>query len=232
MNAMAPAAPAAERIVVPVALAERSYDILIGRHQLCEAAEVIASRFPGARAAIVTDENLAALHAPALEACLQQAGVSATRLTVPPGEASKSYARFIELCDGLLAAKIERNDLVIALATPRYFADTVRLAEIARKHGAAVLALTDGPHSPLVATATLALYAQTDCHYFAASDASLTALVEALASAFAHATVDLVPAATRVTEAVLPWLDRDYAAWPPQGGADDLPDTPPPGTVP
>lgn len=115
MNAMAPAAPAAERIVVPVALAERSYDILIGRHQLCEAAEVIASRFPGARAAIVTDENLAALHAPALEACLQQAGVNTTRLTVPPGEASKSYARFIELCDGLLAAKIERNDLVIAL---------------------------------------------------------------------------------------------------------------------
>ncbi len=25
---------------------------------------------------------------------------------------------------------------------------------------------------------------------------------------------------------MLPWLDRDYAAWPPQGGADDLPDTP------
>jgi len=34
---------------------------------------------------------------------------------VTPGEASKSYARFIELCDGLLAAKIERNDLVVAL---------------------------------------------------------------------------------------------------------------------
>ena len=44
MNAMTPAAPAAERIVVPVALAERSYDILIGRHQLCEAAQLIARR--------------------------------------------------------------------------------------------------------------------------------------------------------------------------------------------
>lgn len=128
--------------------------------------------------------------------------------------------------------RLTADDLVIALATPRYFADTVRLAEIAQKHGAAVLALTDGPHSPLVATATIALYAQTDCHYFAASDASLTALVEALASAFAHATEDLVPAATRVTEAVLPWLDRDYAAWPPQSGSDDLSDTPPTGTVP
>lgn len=106
---------AAARIVVPVALGERAYDILIGRHQLCEAAGVIAALSPGARAAIVTDDNLAALHAPALEACLRQAGVVATRLTIPPGEASKSYARFVELCDGLLAAKIERNDLVIAL---------------------------------------------------------------------------------------------------------------------
>ncbi|WP_186420205.1 3-dehydroquinate synthase [Bosea sp. CS1GBMeth4] len=115
MSAAAATAAPAARIVVPVALAERSYDILIGRHQLCEAAEMIARLSPGARAAIVTDETLAGLHAPALEACLHQAGVTTTRLTVPPGEASKSYARFIELCDGLLAAKIERNDLVIAL---------------------------------------------------------------------------------------------------------------------
>ncbi len=34
---------------------------------------------------------------------------------MPPGEASKSYARFAEVCDGLLALKIERNDLVVAL---------------------------------------------------------------------------------------------------------------------
>jgi 3-dehydroquinate synthase len=115
MTALAPAAAAPDRIVVPVALAERSYDILIGRHQLCEAAETIARLSPGARAAIVTDENLATLHAPALESCLHRAGVITTRLTLPPGEATKSYARFIELCDGLLAAKIERNDLVIAL---------------------------------------------------------------------------------------------------------------------
>ena len=105
----------AERILVPVPLGERAYDILIGRHQLCEAAGIIAALAPGARAAIVTDDNLAALHAPALESCLHQAGIATTRLTIRPGEASKSYPCFVELCDGLLAAKIERNDLVIAL---------------------------------------------------------------------------------------------------------------------
>ncbi|MDR6869018.1 3-dehydroquinate synthase [Bosea sp. BE125] len=103
------------RIIVPVALEGRSYDIHIGRHQLCEAAALIAQLAPGAKAALVTDAHVAELHAPAFEACLHQEGIAATRIVIPPGEASKSYARLIELCDALLAAKIERQDLVIAL---------------------------------------------------------------------------------------------------------------------
>jgi 3-dehydroquinate synthase len=100
--------------VVPVALEGRGYDIHIGRHPLCEAADLIAALAPGAKAALVTDERVAALHAQAFENCLQLSGISATRIEIPPGEASKSYSRFITLCDSLLAAKIERNDLVIA----------------------------------------------------------------------------------------------------------------------
>jgi 3-dehydroquinate synthase len=106
---------AGTRIVVPVALEGRAYDIHIGRHQLCEAAALIAGFAPGAKVALVTDESVAALHAPAFEACLQQEGIASTRITLPPGEATKSYAQFIALCDALLAAKIERDDLVIAL---------------------------------------------------------------------------------------------------------------------
>ncbi len=102
------------RIVVPVALEGRGYDIHIGRHQLCEAAALIAAFAPGAKAALVTDESVAALHGAAFETCLQQEGIAATRITIPPGEASKSYPQFVALCDALLAAKIERNDLVIA----------------------------------------------------------------------------------------------------------------------
>lgn len=105
---------AGARIVVPVALEGRAYDIHIGRHQLCEAAALIAGFAPGVKAALVTDESVAALHGAAFETCLHQEGVTATRITIPPGEGSKSYAQFIALCDALLAAKIERNDLVIA----------------------------------------------------------------------------------------------------------------------
>lgn len=113
MNATTPEKTGA-RIVVPVALEGRGYDIHIGRHQLCEAAALIAAFAPGAKAALVTDESVAALHGAAFETCLQQEGITATRITIPPGEASKSYAQFVALCDALLTARIERNDLVIA----------------------------------------------------------------------------------------------------------------------
>ncbi|WP_420103788.1 3-dehydroquinate synthase [Bosea sp. (in: a-proteobacteria)] len=106
--------PAEAPLVVPVALEGRRYDIHIGRDGLGRAGALIAGIAPGARAAIVTDETVAGLHAARLEAGLAQYGIAATRITIPPGEASKSYARFAEVCDALLAAKIERSDLVIA----------------------------------------------------------------------------------------------------------------------
>jgi len=102
-------------IVVPVALEGRAYDIHIGRDKLGEAAALIAALAPGAKVALVTDEHVAALHAPAFEAGLRQKGIAVARITVPPGEASKSYARFAALCDALLEAKVGRDDIVVAL---------------------------------------------------------------------------------------------------------------------
>jgi len=55
------------------------------------------------------------VHLEAVERSLVQAGLRCSTIVVPPGEASKSYARFAEVCDGLLAAHIERRDIVIAL---------------------------------------------------------------------------------------------------------------------
>ncbi|MBX9910506.1 MAG: 3-dehydroquinate synthase [Beijerinckiaceae bacterium] len=103
------------RIGVSVALEGRAYDIHIGRHLLCEAAGLIGDLAPGAKVALVTDGTVAALHAPALEASLHQAGIASTRMVIPPGEASKSFGQLAALCDELLAAKIERNDIVVAL---------------------------------------------------------------------------------------------------------------------
>ena len=100
---------------VTVDLGPRSYDILIGRGLIAAAGREIHSRLPGVRAAVVTDETVANLHLPALAQSLNAAGIGNTAITIPPGEESKSFDRLTAVVDGILAAKLERNDIVIAL---------------------------------------------------------------------------------------------------------------------
>ncbi|MFN3687777.1 3-dehydroquinate synthase [Salinarimonas sp.] len=99
---------------VHVALGERSYEILIGRGVSQEAGA--RARALGARAvAIVTDENVGALHAGPILASLEAAGLRTDLVTVSPGEGAKSWRVLEDVCEGLLAARIERRDLVLAL---------------------------------------------------------------------------------------------------------------------
>jgi 3-dehydroquinate synthase len=104
-----------ETTTVTVSLGERSYDIAIGRGLLASLGARVAKLRPRAKAVIVTDENVARLHLAAAEAALAQAGVAAHRVIVPPGEASKSYRVFEQVCEAVIASRIERDDLVIAL---------------------------------------------------------------------------------------------------------------------
>src|SRR5580692_4838448 len=100
---------------VKVALGDRSYDIVIGRGMIASLGARITALRPGAKTIIVTDENVARHHLGALEASLAGAGVSASRIIVPVGEGSKSFRGFEQACEAIIAARIERGDLVIAL---------------------------------------------------------------------------------------------------------------------
>ena len=100
---------------VPVALGGRSYDILIGDGLIERAGEEISRVLPGARAAIVTDANVAAAHLERLTASLDASGIVAKPIVLPAGEKTKSFARLEEAVDAILAAKLERGDAVIAL---------------------------------------------------------------------------------------------------------------------
>ncbi len=108
--ALRPSEPA----IVNVGLGNRAYDIVIGRGVAASLGARIAALKPGARLAIVTDENVARAHLDSIEAQLAAAGMTTSRIVVQPGEASKSFASFERVCDALIAAKIERNDLVVA----------------------------------------------------------------------------------------------------------------------
>lgn len=100
---------------VPVELGDRRYDILIGPHLVEEAGQHIAKLFPGSACTVVTDRHVAERHLPSLEAGLDGAGIRHTRCIVEPGEASKSYEVFAQVCDSIIEARMERRDLVIAL---------------------------------------------------------------------------------------------------------------------
>jgi 3-dehydroquinate synthase len=102
-------------ITVEVALGERAYDIIIGRDILGSLGQRIAALRPGVRVAIVTDHTVAKHWLGPTETALAEAGVSAARIVVGEGEGSKSYAVLEDVSEALIAAKIERNDLVVAL---------------------------------------------------------------------------------------------------------------------
>jgi 3-dehydroquinate synthase len=102
-------------VIVDVALGERAYDIVIGRGVLASLGARVASLRPGARTAIVTDRNVAKIWLEPAEASLAQAGIATSRIIVDEGEGSKTYGGLQQVSEALIAAKIERNDLVIAL---------------------------------------------------------------------------------------------------------------------
>lgn len=105
----------ANPVTVGVALGDRAYDIVIGRDVLPSLGHRIAKLRPGARTAVVTDRTVAKHWLGKTEAALADAGIASSRIIVGEGEASKSYAVLQEVSEALIAAKIERNDLVIAL---------------------------------------------------------------------------------------------------------------------
>jgi 3-dehydroquinate synthase len=98
-----------------VALGARSYDIVIGEELLGEAGALMDGLGVAGKVAVVTDKNVAGLHLSTLETGLSAAGIEMVALTLPPGEATKSWPHFSRTVDWLLEQKVERGDVVIAL---------------------------------------------------------------------------------------------------------------------
>lgn len=117
--------------------------------------------------------------------------------------------------------KLRRNDLVIAISFPRYNKFTVELLELARERHASILALTDGPDSPVVPLADTVLYSKSDRRLSANSEAAALALVEALCGAVVHRSENSLRNATELTERLLPYFyvnDQESVKKPPNAG--------------
>ncbi|GLQ34429.1 3-dehydroquinate synthase [Amylibacter marinus] len=99
---------------VTVELGDRSYPIHIGTGLLSDSGALIAPLLRRKKVAVVTDENVAALHLDSLRAGLLAANIEMVALTMPAGEATKSWASIQQVVEWLLAEKIERDDVLIA----------------------------------------------------------------------------------------------------------------------
>lgn len=100
-------------LTVPVDLGTRSYEVRIGRGLLEQAGRELAPFLKRPKVAVVTDETVAGLHLDALRAGLGD--IAVTALALPAGEATKGWPQFSRTVDWLLAEKVERRDIVIAL---------------------------------------------------------------------------------------------------------------------
>lgn len=99
---------------IRVALAERSYDVLVGRGLIGQAGVLAAPFLRRPRCAIVTDETVADLHLGALEAGLEAVGIESQAIVLPPGERTKCWEMLERTVEALLSMKVERDDVVIA----------------------------------------------------------------------------------------------------------------------
>jgi 3-dehydroquinate synthase len=99
---------------LPVGLGERAYDVVVGPGLIDAAGARLAPLVKRGRAAVVADETVAELHGERLMRSLAAAGVKAERLTVAPGEATKSFDGLHDLLDRLLELELDRGDLIVA----------------------------------------------------------------------------------------------------------------------
>ncbi len=98
-----------------VSLGERSYDIVIDKGLLANAASYIKGVANPRRVMIVTDSNVADFHEPTLKKSLQDAGFETKTVVFPAGESAKCLANVEALYTEAFAFGMTRTDLVVAL---------------------------------------------------------------------------------------------------------------------
>lgn len=103
--------------IIRVCLPEtgRDYSVVIGTGLLGRAAAALRPLLARPMIFVLTDEQVAARHAPSLIAGLAAEGIAAQTLVLPSGEAQKSFASLERVLDWLIEAGAGRTDCLLAL---------------------------------------------------------------------------------------------------------------------
>jgi 3-dehydroquinate synthase len=106
-------APAANR--VPVALGDRSYEIVIQPGILNQIGHVLQGAGCSGRVGIVTNPVVNKLYGRVAHRALKEAGFSPFCIIVPDGEQAKTMKWLAKILDALVTQRVERQDVILAL---------------------------------------------------------------------------------------------------------------------
>ncbi|MGQ9725238.1 MAG: 3-dehydroquinate synthase [Tepidimonas sp.] len=112
---LAAAAEAGPLHLLPLPASAGGYDVAVGEGLLPRSGAWWRSLQTGDAAVVVSEPRVRALHGPALQQALRQAGIAARWLEAPAGESAKTYEGLHALYDQLLQARTDRHTLLIAL---------------------------------------------------------------------------------------------------------------------
>jgi 3-dehydroquinate synthase len=93
----------------------RTYDVRIDAGLLGKAGKAIAGVRPGGTVLVVTDQNVEALYAGALQQSLRDAGFRTEKFVFPAGERAKAPETLFSLLNAMAAFGMTRTDTVAAL---------------------------------------------------------------------------------------------------------------------
>ena len=102
-------------MIVPVKLAERSYEIHIGAGQLQNIGALLVKCRNTRHAVVITDSNIESPHGETVVESLLEAGIDVGVAITPPGEDTKSLDFAEQLWQNLLEMKADRNTVVVAV---------------------------------------------------------------------------------------------------------------------
>ncbi|MBE6469948.1 MAG: 3-dehydroquinate synthase [Coriobacteriaceae bacterium] len=100
---------------IAVSTSQGAYEVRIGPGLLPSIGRAAREAAGGARAFVVTDENVAAHYLAGAVASLEAAGYAVSSRVLPAGEATKTMASLTALLEDLAAAGMARDDCVVAL---------------------------------------------------------------------------------------------------------------------
>ena len=98
------------------------------------------------------------------------------------------------------------EDLVIAIAFPHYFRETLHITAHVAKRGVPVVAITDGLSSPLARMAEVSLFAAHERTFNGPSSTAIMGMLDALVAAVAAVKPDAMEAREKFAAETYPWM--------------------------